>query len=67
VQQEILEYSSILSGLEPKEVVILTEIVAPMTGLEVDARYKCKLDRYAVITSLLEYASHHRRRQEVKF
>jgi Orsellinic acid/F9775 biosynthesis cluster protein D len=60
-RQEILEYASMLSLLEPKDVVIPTEIVAPIAGLEVHTGYKCRFDGCAVITGTLESASHHGR------
>jgi Orsellinic acid/F9775 biosynthesis cluster protein D len=60
-RQEILEYAGTLSLLEPKDVVIPTEIVAPIAGLEVRMGYKCKFDGCAVITGTLESASHHGR------
>jgi Orsellinic acid/F9775 biosynthesis cluster protein D len=60
-RQEILEYASALSLLEPKDVVIPTEIVAPIAELEVHTGHKCKFDGCAVITGTLEYANRHGR------
>src|SRR5579859_4270334 len=59
--QEILEYASMLSLSKPKDMVIPTEIVAPIAGLEVHTGYKCKFDGCTVITGTMESTSRHGR------
>ena len=50
-----------LSLLEPKDMVIPTEIVAPIAGLEVLAGNKCKFDGCTVIMGTMEFVSRHGR------
>src|SRR5579859_8284832 len=60
-RQEILEYASILSLCEPKDMVIPTEIVAPIAESEVRTGYKCKFDGCTVIMGTMEFVSRHGR------
>src|SRR5579859_2724344 len=55
-RQGIQEYASTLLLCDPKDMMIPTEIVAPIEGLEVRTGYECKFDGCTIITGKLESA-----------